>query len=457
MVPDHPSPRLREALVESVAASPEIPADPGTRRRIPGLVRFAGKATAVVGMRRAGKTTFVHQLRRERLVGGLSPENVPYINFEDERLRGLDGSDLGFLEDERARRFLNARERGPVVWHFDEIQNVPGWETFVRRLLDSGGTEVVVTGSSAALLSREVATSLRGRGWEVRIFPFSFEEALRHHGEPVPAEVPHLAGATRARLEGFFRNWLAAGGFPEAQGLDVENRVRLLRDYVDIAVLRDVIERHGVRNPTALRWLVGQLLGSPAGLFSAERFHRRMRAEGLAVSKDTVHELLAHLADCFLIRLVWMESASARQRMVNPRKAYPVDSGLIAAWERVGRDNRGHALETAVHAELERRGVEVTYVRTPAGREVDFLARSPDGTEELIQVSAEVFDPAVAEREIRGLVEAGAMFPRARRRLLTPTGEPLPLDPPPEVIVQPAYEWMLEDPARAAGGARRPH
>lgn len=96
-------------------------------------------------------------------------------------------------------------------------------------------------------------------------------------------------------------------------------------------------------------------------------------------------------------------------------------------------------------------GVRVTYVRTPAGMEVDFLARSPEGTEELIQVSAEVFDPAVAGREIRGLVEAGAMFPRARRRLLTLTGEPLPLDPLPEVIVQPAYEWMLEDPGGVPG------
>lgn len=417
---------------------------------MPGLVRFPGKATAVVGMRRAGKTTFVHQLRRERIAAGLSPENLPYVGFEDERLRGLDGGDLGFLEDEHARRFLKARDRGPIVWHFDEIQNVPGWESFVRRLLDSDRTEVVVAGSSAALLSREVATSLRGRAWEVRIFPFSFEEALRHRGEPVPAEASEFVGVTRTRLEGLFRHWLGTGGFPEAQGLDVGTRVRLLRDYVDIAVLRDVIERHRVRNPTALRWLVSQLLGAPAGLFSAEKFHRRMRAEGIAVSKDTVHELLAQLADCFLIRLLWMESLSARQRMVNPRKAYPVDSGLIRAWERGGRDNRGHALETAVQTELERRGLDVTYIRTPAGREVDFLARSPDGAEELLQVSAGIFDPAVAEREVRALDEAGAMFPRARKRLLTLTREALPFLPPEDVIVQPAYGWMLELPGSAA-------
>lgn len=397
-------------------------------------------------MRRAGKTTFVHQLRGRRLAAGLPPENLPYVGFEDERLRGLDAADLGFLVHELDRRFPRAREQGPVVWHFDEIQNAPGWESFVRRLLDSGACEVVVTGSSAALLSREVATALRGRAWEVRIYPFSFEEALRHREETVPPEPSRLAGAARSRLEGLFLEWLANGGFPEAQGLDAETRIRLLRDYVDVAILRDVIERHRVRNPTALRWLVGQVLGAPAGLFSADRFHRRMRSEGIAVSKDTVHELLRHLEDCFLVRLVWMESASERQRMVNPRKAYPVDAGLIPAFDRVGRPNRGRALETAVHAELERRGFEVSYVRTPSGWEVDFLARSPAGKEELVQVAAQAYEPAVAEREFRALVEAGRLFPRARKRLLTLLPEPLAFPPPPEVVAQPAYEWMLDLP-----------
>jgi hypothetical protein len=129
--------------------------------------------------------------------------------------------------------------------------------------------------------------------------------------------------------------------------------------------------------------------------------------------------------------------------MVNPRKAYPVDPGLIPIYDRSGRANAGHALETAVLVELERRRAEVTYVRTAQGHEVDFLARYPEGGQELIQVCAEAREPATAEREFRALAEAGKTFPKARRLLLTLTHDGRPAEVPKGVTVQPAYEWLL--------------
>ena len=129
--------------------------------------------------------------------------------------------------------------------------------------------------------------------------------------------------------------------------------------------------------------------------------------------------------------------------MVNPRKAYPVDAGLISVFNRSGRTNLGHALETAVLVELERRRCSVTYVRTPAGREVDFLARDAVGDTDLIQVCADASDPATADRELRALLEAGALYPAARRRLLTLTRDGAPAEIPDGIIVQPVYEWLL--------------
>ena len=129
--------------------------------------------------------------------------------------------------------------------------------------------------------------------------------------------------------------------------------------------------------------------------------------------------------------------------MVNPRKSYPVDSGLIPVFDRTGRANVGHALETAVLIELERRRQAVTYVRTRGGFEVDFLARDPEGEAELIQVCADASDPGTAERELRALEEAGRVHPRARKRLLTLTRDGAPTKSPRGVLVQPAYEWML--------------
>lgn len=408
-------------------------------------MHLPGKATSILGVRRAGKTTFVHQLRRERLTRGVARALVPYVNFEDERLAGLEGAHLGFLLEEYGRRVPAAARLGTVLWCFDEIQVVPGWERFVRRLLDAGGVEVVVTGSSAALLSREIGTALRGRAWSVVLYPFSFAETLVHRGEPVPADPTLVTGAERSRLEHAFLTWLEIGGFPEAQRLDAASRQQLLRDYVDVAVLRDVVERHGVSNIAGLRWLVRHLLANAASPFSVEKFHRTLRSQGIAVSRDTLHHFLSYLEDCFLVRTVWMEAGSERQRMVNPRKVYPVDVGLIPVFDRTGRANIGHALETAVLIELERRRCDVTYVRTPDGYEVDFLARSPDGAEHLIQVCADATDPATVEREIRAIREAGRRRPLARRWLLTLTRDRTPPESPEDVTCWPAYQWMLVD------------
>ncbi len=431
--------RLREKLVESLTA----PIPGGTSRRIYGAVRFPGKISAVVGIRRAGKTMFVHQIQRERLAEGMVRERLPYINFEDERLAGLTAEHLNTLIEEYYRRYPGFRGSERVLWCFDEIQTVPGWERFLRRLLDSECVEMVVSGSSAALLSREIATALRGRAWEVVLHPFSLEEALRHSGQPLPAQPDFLNNPSRSSLERFFLDYLGKGGFPEAQGLDTATRYQLLRDYVDVAMLRDVVERHAVSNVTGLRWLVRHLLGNAAGLFSVEKFYGALRSQGIAISKDSVHQFLGYLNDCFLIRTVWMESASERQRMVNPRKVYPVDPGLIPIFDRTGRSNTGHALETAVLIELERRKAEISYVKTQGGFEVDFLARYPSGDMDLIQVCADAGDPNTSQRELRALVEAGNLFPEARKVLLTLTMEGMPRETPGDVSVQPAYGWML--------------
>ncbi len=437
---------LRARVIEVLAESLAGPLPAGTPRRIHGRLALPGKATAVVGMRRAGKTTFLHQLRRERFERGAGRERLPYVNFEDERIAGIEAGDLRLLVEEHYRRFPALRGKDTVTWCLDEVQVVPGWERFVRSILDAEKVEVFLSGSSAALLSREIATAMRGRAWEVAIYPFSFEETLRHQGRALPAQADFLGARERSELERAFLDYLECGGFPEAQGLDANARHRMLRDTVDVALMRDVIERHAISNVAGLRWLVRHLLGNAAAPFSVEKFHAALRSQGIAISRDTVHQLLAHLGDCFLVRTLWLDAASERQRMVNPRKAYPVDTGLIPVFDRTGRANAGHRLETAVLVELERRGFDVAYVRTPEGHEVDFVARRPGGGEELIQVAADATAAGTTERELRALAEAAKRYPQATRRLLTLTRDGLPASVPRGVLAQPAYEWMLAPP-----------
>lgn len=433
---------VRQKIVDALAA----PVPPHTRRDVllPGI---KGKGLAVIGMRRSGKTTFLWQCLAERFAAGTPREALLYFNFEDERLADLTTNDLQWVVEEYFSLHPSRRDSLPVTFLLDEIQLVPGWEMFVRRLLDTEQIELFLSGSSARLLSREVATSMRGRVLEVLVHPFGLREVLRHHGVEPKAPWTDLPKATRSILDRHFRVYLAEGGFPESQGASPRDRSNLLRTYVDVAILRDVIERHGVSNPIALRWLQRHLLASPGAPFSIQKFFDALKSQGLPVSKNTLHEYLAHLEDAFLVRTVSLHTASERQRMVNPRKAYPVDPGLISLYERTGRANLGHALETAILLELERRGCTIDYVRTREGYEVDFLARAPGGQAALIQVSADVNDPGTHDREVRALAAASTEFPEAVPLLLTFDSLPPHLPIPRPLQWQPAIAWLLGDEA----------
>jgi hypothetical protein len=163
----------------------------------------------------------------------------------------------------------------------------------------------------------------------------------------------------------------------------------------------------------------------------------------VAVSKDTLHVYLAHLEDAFLIRSLFLHTSSERRRMVNPRKAYPVNPGLIPIYERSGRPKWGHALETAVFLELERRGYEMGYVRTPQGFEVDFLASSPGEAPLLVQVCADVQDPQTYDREVRALAAAAGEYRSARALLDTLESTPPAPGLPPPLEWRCAGDWLL--------------
>ena len=431
---------LRLKLDESLAASP-----PALTRRDIRLPGIRGKALAVIGVRRSGKTSFLSQCRADRLSADRAPHSQLLLSLEDERLAGLTVSDLGWLVEEHARVLAGLAGASARTLYLDEVQTVPGWEGLVRRLMDGGGVEVFVSGSSARLLSREVATSLRGRAMEVLVHPFSFREVLRHANVEPAGGWDRLKPAERTALDHRLRRYLAEGGFPEAQGAEARDRNALLSGYVDVVVLRDVIERNGVTNPLALRWLQRQLLSQPGGAFSVKKHYDTLRSQGISVGKDTLHDYLAHLEDAFLVRTVAMESASERQRMVNPRKAYPVDPGLIALFERSGRSHTGRALETAVLLELERRGFEISYVRTREGWEVDFLAQRAGERPLLVQVCLESEGDETWDRELRALQAAAAEHPRARPFLVTLDAAP-PARPLPKGFTWAgASRWLLEE------------
>jgi len=436
---------IRQKIVDGLAS----PVPAFTRRDVR-LPKVAGKAVAVIGMRRTGKTTFLWQVLGDRLAAGVAREGLLYFSFEDERLAGMAAADLHLVVEEYYRLHPQWRDARRAVFFLDEIQVVPGWETFARRILDTERVELFLSGSSARLLSREVASSMRGRAMEALVHPFSFREYLRYFGREPQRSPDRLPKAARSAMEKDLREYLACGGFPEALGVAGRDRFELLRGYVDLVLLRDVVERYEVSHPTALRWMIRHLLGNAAGTFSVNKFHGDLRSQGLHVAKDTLHAYLGYLEDAFLVRTVFIAAGSERRRMVNPRKAYPIDPGLIPVFDAAGRANLGHALETCVMLELERRGAEVAYVRTASGQEVDFLVRYPAGKQELIQVCADLTARQTYEREMNALLEAADEHPKASLHLIT-LEMPVGAEAPPPVTVHAAGDWLLAEGSSGGG------
>ena len=394
-----------ETIIEQIIADfheRKLPAFTPRHAELPWL---SNKVDTVIGMRRSGKTWFLFQIISDLLKGKTPRESALYINLEDERLLPMTISDMQLIPDIFFRRYPYLRDRS-CSFFFDEIQNIQGWEVFIRRILDTENVHICITGSSSKLLSREIATSLRGRSISTEIFPFSFHEALEHQGIKAPDRRP--GAKMKALIENRLRTYLLEGGFPEIQGLDKEYRIRILQDYLNVVILRDLVERHHITNTIPLRYMIRHMLNSAAGLFSVNKFYNDLKSQNIRCSKNTLHEYLDHLSDTYLFYQVFVHSRSERARMVNPRKIYAIDPGLVTACSRDVHPDWGRLLENFVFLELRRKNYNIEYYRTKSGLEVDFFVTDHQGREMLIQVTADMSDPVTRKRELKALFEAMA-------------------------------------------------
>jgi len=362
------------------------------------LLGSEGKIDAVIGVRRSGKTWYLFQTMHTMHQDGVSWENILYINFEDERLIPIEAKDLHLIEKTFYELYPDKTDE-KCFFFFDEIQNVQGWDLYVRRLLDSGRVQLFITGSSAKLLSTEISTSLRGRYLSTVIFPLSFHEFLRFRGQN-PLSSHRVNSDIRAAMVNFFKQYLLVGGFPEVQNVSDFDRIKILQEYMQSIMYRDIVERHNIKNLVALRRLISHLINNYAQLFSVNKFYNHLRSQQIKVDKNQLYFMTECLQDAFFMFLVSIHTDSEKARQVNPHKLYLIDPGMVIAGLKKSSPDWGSLLENVVFLELKRQGWRIEYYRTRKGLEVDFLVTDPISRQSaLVQVSLNMKDKTTQARE----------------------------------------------------------
>ena len=382
----------------------EIRLETGVPRRLR-IETVRGKAAVCIGVRRAGKSTYLFQVIQRLLDSGVPRQNILYLNFFDDRLHSLRQDNLGLIAEAYYSIYPEKKNSETVYCFFDEIQAAEGWEPFIDRMMRTEKCEVYLTGSSARMLSKEIATQMRGRALSWEMFPFSFREFLDYKG--IESEGA-LSTKKRLLVQKAFDEYWETGGFPEIAGLPRHLRIKTHQEYFHTILFRDLVERHDVSHPRAVTDLAHRLVDNAASLYSVNSLTGYLKSLGHKVPKSAVSDYLEWFEDAYFLFTVRIFDASAARRDTNPKRIYCVDQAMVTSVSSGILVNSGHLLENLVFTALRRLYPEIYYHKTRAGREVDFIVPARGRPRKLVQVCESLAEPHTRKRETAALSEAMA-------------------------------------------------
>lgn len=384
-----------------------------------------------VGIRRTGKSYMMYQQIHNLMNDGISSSQIVYVNFEDERLLEIGVDDLNTIL-EIGIEFSGSK--GKPYLFLDEIQNVDGWEKFVRRVADMK-YRINITGSNSKMLSKEIASTLGGRFMIVNVFPYSFKEYLSaNHIENIM--VDQIGTKKRADIVSQYEQYVTYGAFPEL--VDIKNKRVFLNNIYQTVYLRDIITRNKITNDFAVRLILKKIAESVTKALSFNRLTNIVKSAGISIGKQTVINYVGHMLDSYLIFSLQNYAAKLVEKETSP-KYYFMDTGLLGL---MLLDCKTTQLENLVAVELIRRyGFENVYF-FENNIEVDFYIPSENLA---IQVSMQVLDDVdTLERETRAFVKLNQFIPDTKCLLITNSEETTLKCDDIEIDMIPAWKWLLD-------------
>ncbi len=364
-------------------------------------------AIIISGIRRCGKSTLLRQRMKEM-------KNGNYFSFEDQRAMNFEISDFERLDEIFGEENKDSRE-----YFLDEIQNVNGWERWVRKLLDEG-KKCVISGSNASLLSRELGTKLTGRHLTYELFPFSYKEMLT-----LLSLKPSLSS---------FDHYFEKGGLPEF--LEYKKN-EMLQELFEDVITRDIIVRHKLKEPKTIKQLALFLLNNIGKKISYNKLAKYLNIG----SPNTVISYIDFFEDTYLFFVVSKFDYSYKKQLINPKKIYVIDSGLADANTVSFSDDKGRNMENLVFLHLRKKSKQIYYFERK--KECDFVVKEKDKIQQAIQVCYDLNDEN-RDREMEGLCEAMEELKLKEGLILTYNQEDDFIVEGKKIVVKPVWKWLLE-------------
>jgi len=391
------------------------------------------KIVSLIGVRRSGKTYMLFYLIQQ-LRKSIDNNNIIYINFEDDRLYPLELKELDLLLESYYE--LYPQKRGQKIYLFlDEVQNIKGWELYVRRLHDTENVRLYITGSSSTLLSSEIATSLRGRTISYEIFPFSFKEYVQYKG----IEVNFYSSKSISYLKNAFNAYLIDGGFAETFDESADIQKRILKDYLDLIIYKDIIERYAIKNHSLLKHLIKHLFVNMGTLVSFNKLYNDYKSLGYKVGKDTLFDYISYLQEAFALFTVPIFRNSVKEELRHPKKLFAIDNGFKKLFAISMSEDYSKLYENIAFLHLRRQTAEIYYFKKK--QEVDLYCNLDK--EYLINVSYDISEPNTLKRETNALIEGMDYFKMNHAYLITSEQEQQLEFGDKSIAVIPMWKWLL--------------
>ncbi|MEG8947237.1 ATP-binding protein [Rosettibacter firmus] len=390
----------------------------------------SGKIISIVGARRTGKT-FLLYLLINKLRAEIPSDRIVYFNFEDDRLfpPTLKTMDL-FLQS--YYELFPDNKLQHVYFFFDEIQLVDNWEKFIRRIYDNEKCSIFITGSSSKLLIKELSTALRGRSISYELFPLDFKEYLSFND----IEINIHSTKSVTKIINIFNKYVSSTSFPELINMEDELKQKSLREYLDLIIYKDIVERYGVSNIHLMKYLIRFLFSNSGNLISINKIYNELKSSGLNISRNSVYEYISYLEDSYIIFNVKLFTRNLREQFRNPSKYFTLDNGLKKLVST--SEDKGKLLESIVFMHLRRRSNNIYYYLSE--QEIDFVLSEE---KKLINVCYDLSSRATRIREINSFLNGLKKFKNYSALLLTNDEEGEEIVDGNVIKIMPVWKWIL--------------